>query len=53
MSGVEGREELTARAGGVPLYALELARMGNGVATPDSLRAVVAARIDTLGAASR
>ena len=53
MSGVEGGDELTARAGGVPLYALELARMGSGVATPDSLRAVVAARIDTLSAASR
>ena len=53
MSGVEGGEELTARAGGVPLYALELARMGSGVATPDSLRAVVAARIDTLSAAPR
>ena len=51
--GVEDDEELTARAGGVPLYALELARMGSGVATPDSLRAVVAARIDTLSAAPR
>jgi DNA-binding SARP family transcriptional activator len=53
VSGVEDVEALTARAGGVPLYALELARMGSAAATPDSLRAVVAARIDTLGEAPR
>jgi DNA-binding SARP family transcriptional activator len=53
ISGAEDAEVLTARAGGVPLYALELARMGSTAATPDSLRAVVAARIDTLEAAPR
>jgi len=53
ISGADDLEELAARAGGVPLYALELARMSSEVATPDSLRAVVAARIDTLGAAPR
>lgn len=53
MSGVDDAETVTARAGGVPLYALELARMGSTAATPDSLRAVVAARIDTLDAAPR
>ena len=53
MSGVEDAETLTMRAGGVPLYALELARMGSAATTPDSLRAVVAARIDTLDAGPR
>jgi DNA-binding SARP family transcriptional activator len=53
MAGVEDAEAVTARAGGVPLYALELARMGGTADTPDSLRAVVGARIDTLGAGPR
>lgn len=47
----EIQSELLARAAGNPLYAEEFARMqaaGGGARVPDSLQAIVAARIDAL-----
>ncbi len=49
----ETQSELLAHAGGNPLYAEEFARMhavGGGARIPDSLQAIVAARIDGLPA---
>ncbi|MGH3065853.1 MAG: ATP-binding protein, partial [Gaiellaceae bacterium] len=49
----ETQSELLAHAGGNPLYAEEFARMhalGGGARVPDSLQAIVAARIDALPA---
>jgi class 3 adenylate cyclase/tetratricopeptide (TPR) repeat protein len=49
----ETQAELLAHAGGNPLYAEEFARMhavGGGARVPDSLQAIVAARIDSLPA---
>ena len=49
----ETQSELLAHAGGNPLYAEEFARMhavGGGARIPDSLQAIVAARIDALPA---
>ena len=49
----ETQSELLAHAGGNPLYAEEFARMhavGGGAGIPDSLQAIVAARIDALPA---
>jgi DNA-binding SARP family transcriptional activator len=50
LDGEEPSEALIARAGGNPLFAQELARMeaADVTAVPESLDAVIAARLDTL-----
>ncbi len=54
----ETQEELLARAGGNPLYAEQFARMltergGLDEALPDSVQAIIAARLDSLPAAEK
>lgn len=52
----EGHSELIARCGGNPLYAIEyasLVREGGDLTPPDSVQALIAARLDLLDADTR
>lgn len=52
-SDLDDLDELLARGTSNPLFILELVRAGVDDATPDSIEALITARIDTLSAADR